>query len=250
MAELTIDSIFARAVFLTVRRFKLKNVLEIGSFDGDGSTQVLISAMKPFRNKKLTCLETKKDRAKNLRANTNTYSWVVPVCQSSISWESFTLRNFDRDIWKFYGSNDPALKARIRSLWDHDILEMQAAGCGFLEMCKEHFDAALLDGGVFTGYDELRLLREKTDCFMLDDVFKGFKNKFVHSELKKDPAWVEIFKDQKERLGTSIFIRKTRLGKFLKNHGPGLKSKMQLALYLLRVRKTPFIRYWSIPDSN
>ena len=62
MAEITLNCGFGRAAFLAVRVFKLRRILEIGSYDGDGSTQVLISAMKPLRPKRLVCLEMRPER--------------------------------------------------------------------------------------------------------------------------------------------------------------------------------------------
>ncbi len=210
MAELILNSRFGRAIFRTVRVCRLSRVLEIGSRDGDGSTQVLIAAMQPLPDKRLVCLEIEEPHAANLRCNTAAYPWVDARCESSISWSSFTPRDFARDVWAHYASADEEKERRIHGYWQRDIEYLKSVDQGFLEGSIENFDAALLDGGVFTGDDEFRLLRDRADCFMLDDVFRGFKNRRVHDQLLADPAWVCIFEDRMERLGTSIFVRRRR----------------------------------------
>ncbi len=228
MAELILNSRFGRAIFRTIRVCQLRRVLEIGSRDGDGSTQVLIAAMQPLPDKRLVCLEIEKPHEIKLRANTAAYNWVETRCESSISWSSFTLRDFDRDVWRHYSSTDEEKQRRIRGHWTRDIQYLQSIESGFLERSREFFDAALLDGGVFTGDDEFRLLRDRVDCFMLDDVFHGFKNRRVHESLLTDPAWTCVFEDRSERLGTSIFVRRHRLPRLARRWFRGLVAEAAL----------------------
>lgn len=210
MAELILNSRFGRAIFRTIRVYRLSRVLEIGSRDGDGSTQVLIAALHPLAKRRLVCLEIEEPHAETLQRHTSAYPWVEARCESSISWSSFTLRDFDRDVWVHYSSKDEEKHRRIRGHWTRDVQYLQSIERGFLEHSREFFDAALLDGGVFAGDDEFRLLKDRVDCFMLDDVFHGFKNRRVHDRLLADPDWVCVFEDRSERLGTSIFVRRSR----------------------------------------
>lgn len=212
MPEVTINSKFGHAMFRTIRAYSLGKILEIGAFDGDGSTQVLIAALRGFPEPALTCLEMRKDRFANLLQNTSAFPWVRAINGSSISWNSFTGKDFDRDILphlKGHAEPDPEV---IRTWWEDDRQLMQNCSDGFLETNSGSYDAVLIDGGEFTGYDEFRLLKGKTDCFFLDDVFRAYKCKKAYEELSDSSEWTAVYVDRMERHGTAIFVRKTRLG--------------------------------------
>jgi len=211
MAELVINSKFGGVVFRLVRTLRFEKILEIGSFDGDGSTQVLIEAMKPFATKRLVCLELREDRFQNLVRNTSRHPWVELVNASSISWKSFSNRDFDSDIWPHYAGASAEDYARVKSWWQSDVSAIQGSFRAYLEEEEEFFDAVLIDGGEFSGYDEYRVLRKRTDCFILDDVFKAFKNNRVFKELSDDGMWSLLHADRDDRNGTAIFVRKDRL---------------------------------------
>jgi len=212
MPEITLHSGFGRAMFRTIRAFSLRRILEIGSFDGDGSTQVLAVALAPLESPDLTCLEMREDRFSNLLRNTAHLPWVKAVRASSVGWGSFTARDFDKDIWPSFGSQPKDFYDRVKSWWVDDVRHIKAETRGFLDQSDAGFDAALIDGGEFSGFDEFRLLKDRVDCFFLDDVFHAFKNRKVYEALHIDADWHAVFIDRSERNGTAIFVRKARLG--------------------------------------
>lgn len=191
----------------TIRAYGFQSVLELGSFDGDGSTQVLISALKGRRAPRLVCVESQKDRYKNLVDNTRAYPWVQTICQSTIGWNSFTARNFDNDVWNSEFNKLLFPYDQVRSWWDETIATLAGLDAGFLEVLNENFDAVLIDGGEFCGYDEFRLVASRAKCLMLDDVFKAYKNNRVHRELLDSPDWRLVWSDKTVRHGASIFVR-------------------------------------------
>jgi hypothetical protein len=215
MAEVTINSKFGHAMFRTIRTYSLRKILEIGSFDGDGSTQVLVAALKGLKNPELTCLEMRTDRFANLLKNTSPYSWVRAVNASSLSWESFTGKDFDSDVLPHLAGHAEPDPEVIRTWWEDDRRLMQSCSEGFLETHADSYDAVLIDGGEFTGYDEFRLLKERTDCFLLDDVFRAYKCKKAFEELSNDREWTAVYVDEVERHGTAIFMRISRQGNSL-----------------------------------
>lgn len=242
MAEVTLASRFGRAVFFAVRIYRLETVLEIGGCDGDGSTQVILKAMLPLARRKFVCLEIDDKHAENLKKNVASFDWVKPLKESSISWSSFTLRHFERDVWSRHPSSDPEVKKRVYQYWLRDCEQLRTAPQGYLEKHDDFFDGVLLDGGVFTGDDEFRLLRDRTDCFMLDDVFSGFKNARVETELRTDNDWTAVFIDRHERLGTAIYVRKSRRPRLLTKCARLLSAAAALRLVLLkeRLHQPPF----------
>ena len=215
MPEITINNTFGRAMFRVIRGHSFRRILEIGSFDGDGSTQVLVVAMAPLAGKDLTCLEMREDRFANLLKNTGHLPWVTAVRASSISWDSFSARDFDKDVWPAFSISAGNVYETVKSWWDDDVRHIRTETRGFLEETDACYDAVLIDGGEFSGFDEFRLLKDRSDCFFLDDVFQTFKNRQVFDVLQSDPGWEAVFIDRSERNGTAIFVRKLRLGSWV-----------------------------------
>jgi|GEM_PF-1097909 len=207
MPELILKGGFARAIFLCLQTYRCSRVLEIGSFDGDGSTQVLISAIKGLPGRHLDCLEFIPQRYANLVKNTREHDWVRPFQLTSISYDSLSKTDFERDVRPFYAGQPTSQIETIQSWWRSDVEQMKTYKNGFLNSNPLQYDAVLIDGGEFTGFDEFRILREHANCFMLDDTI-CFKCSEVRRELISDPAWEMIFDDIKERNGSSIFVRK------------------------------------------
>ena len=57
MGEITKLDKFGQAIISTVKKYNIQTVLEIGSWDGTGSTQCFIEGMEDLDNKRLICLE-------------------------------------------------------------------------------------------------------------------------------------------------------------------------------------------------
>ncbi len=70
MPEVTLKDSFGKAIFSTIRKFQFRSCLELGSFDGDGSTQVLIRAASPpiqrFWPTRKSCSRAKRPTKENI----------------------------------------------------------------------------------------------------------------------------------------------------------------------------------------
>lgn len=207
MAELTLSDSFGKAIYRTIRDYNFKTCLELGSFDGDGSTQVFIKALANVNNPRLVCLEADPERFKNLVKNTLDYPWIENICGSSLGLPSLSLSDFDRDIWNTPFNKLQFPYEQVKSWWERDFTYLKEVESGYLESSNECFDAVLIDGGEFCGYDEFQLLKNRTKCFMLDDVFLAFKNNRVHQELLLDKNWKLVYEDPTVRHGASIFVQ-------------------------------------------
>lgn len=193
-----------------ISNYPIKRVLEIGAFDGDGSTQVLASALAVKEGEKiLVSLEEKSERFQNLVANTASYDFVRPVQASSIGYSSFSARDFERDVWDspFHGFRFP--KAQVAQWHAEDSARISHVHRGFLEDSTEAWDAVLIDGGEFFGWDEFRLLRSNSRCFFLDDAFCAFKTFRVRVELSQDPSWRLFWADSHLRNGAAIYVHRS-----------------------------------------
>ena len=210
MAEITDKSPFGNAIRRTILRYDIKHVLEIGAFDGDGSTLVIAQALSlKSGSVSLASLESNPNRFDNLCKNAKPYAFVHPFCVSSIGRNAFTAWDFEADVWNSPFNGIKHAKEAVRQWHTHDADMIRGVESGFLEQETRGWDAALIDGGEFSGYDEFRLLKERTRCFFLDDSYSAFKTNRVRHELGDDVNWRMIWADQQSRNGAAIFVHKS-----------------------------------------
>lgn len=210
MAEITRDDLFGKAIINFVGTFKIENILEIGSWDGTGSTSCFIEAMKYFDNKSLTCLEINKDRFADLVKNTKNYDWVKCYNESSISYKSLVYKDFDL-IWDSPFNGLPREwnpKQIVNGWFSEDVAKLKQVAVGFIERDASFYDGVLIDGSEFTGLSEFNLLKDRANFFFLDDAFHAFKTKEVADILLRDANWECLGYSQNTRNGFIIFKRK------------------------------------------
>jgi hypothetical protein len=210
MAEITDRDPFGAAIAKCIHDYPIQKVLEIGAFDGDGSTQVLARALAAKKGEKvLVSLEEKPERFQNLVTNTARYTFVRPVQESSLGWNSFSARDFEKDVWNSSFNGLRYSKEQVAEWHAEDMVRIQQLSRGFLEESNEEWDAVLIDGGEFIGWDEFRLLRSHSRCFFLDDAFHAFKTFRVRVELSQDPDWRLVWADPHLRNGAAIYVHQT-----------------------------------------
>jgi len=207
--EITMLDSFGQAIVRTLHAFSFRSVLEIGSFDGLGSTLVFINALASIESPRLVCLEPNAERHARLSAVAAGHTWVEPLCMSSISSASFTPKNFDRDVWQSPYNALRYPRHHVVLWWNEtQAFYEQNAAPGFLESSSDEFDAILVDGDEFSGYDDFRLAKSRCRCLMLDDVFHAYKCNRAHKELLGDDEWRLVWADALVRNGASIWVRK------------------------------------------
>jgi|688.fasta_scaffold88598_2 hypothetical protein len=207
MAEITLNDEFGQAIRDTIIEHKYCTNLEIGSWDGSGSTQCFIAGMNKLdKPKVLQCVEINHDRFKIL-VDTVKEEYVDRHLMSSVDKYTFLPKSFD-DVW-LSPYNKISLtysRALVKSWFDHDVQHLPDIGFLTSEYVLPKYDAVLIDGSEFTGYSEFMLLKDKTTCFMLDDVFSAYKCNQIFHELIRNDSWSLIKSNQNLRNGYAIFI--------------------------------------------
>lgn len=211
MAEITDKSGFGKAIQQTILKYKISSFLEIGAFDGDGSTQVIARALQKKKRKdiRLVSLEYNLERFKNLIKNTRQYSFVTTVNDSSIGRDSFTAWDFDKDVWLSPYNGINYEREEVKKWHQYDVDQISKTPSGFLDNSKDNWDVVLIDGGEFCGYDEYRSVKYRTKCIMLDDCYRAFKTNRVRKELLSDPDWILEWEEIDRRNGAAIFVHKS-----------------------------------------
>jgi hypothetical protein len=207
-AEITLHDEFGQAIRSVICAAGYESVLEIGSFDGLGSTQVFIEALGHAQSPRMICLETDEERFAALVKNVAHASWVVPLRQPSISLGSFTPEEFERDVWESPHNHLRYPHEAVRGWWEETLGCYHESVPGFLEVSIEKFDVVLVDGDEFSGYDDYRLAKDRCRCLMLDDVHHAYKCARAHHELKHSPEWRLVWESDRVRNGAAIWVRK------------------------------------------
>jgi hypothetical protein len=209
MPEITRNDAFGQAIIRTIREQGFEHVLEIGAWDGLGSTQVLIEALSHAQDPKLVCLEANATRYVQLVQNVRDYPCIKPVFGSSITLASLTPTTFE-EVWNSPHNHLRFAEELVRSWWVETAAFLEDAREGFLEHLDDvQFDAVLVDGCEFAGFDDYRLVKPHARCLILDDVHHAYKCSRAHAELKLDPEWRLAWEDDRVRNGAAIWLRKT-----------------------------------------
>jgi len=202
MPEITIADEFGRAIAQTIQACNVQSMIEIGSWDGTGSTTVIMQALEPVAGKRLTCIEAHPERHAALAALAASREWVTTICSRSVSQDAMTPKTFE-DVW-----HSPYNRLRYPSHQVQRWWNEQYTGAGYLDtLTTETWDAAMIDGCEFCGWDEYRLLRDRVRVLVLDDVFSAYKCAQAHEDLRARDEWNCIWSSAFIRNGSSIWVR-------------------------------------------
>jgi hypothetical protein len=208
MPEITAHDDFGRAIATTILSFGYRSGIEIGSWDGSGSTSVIVAALSRQPQPRLVAIESVRERHERLAERFAETPWVEAYHGSSISAGSLTPRSF-ADVWNSPHNRLAYPEDQVRGWWDQFIEYMDSSPAGDLEAHPaDSYDFALLDGSEFTGLDEFRLLRGRVRCFMLDDVYSAYKCAQAHDTLAASPEWACVWCSAFVRNGSSIWVKR------------------------------------------
>lgn len=216
MPEITLKDEFGQNISRVIRENNYAHILEIGSWDGLGSTRCIIDGMRDVasEDKILQCVEINPDRYAELVHNTLDTHYVKTYNMSSISREHFLPTCFD-DVWNSPHNKLPEGELKfprdmVEGWYNEDVSRL--SDTGFLESkhLLREYDAVLIDGSEFTGLSEFHILesRSRVSCYMLDDVFWAYKCNGIFQFLLLDTAWELLYSSDKVRNGYAIFRRR------------------------------------------
>lgn len=192
-------------------KLEVKNILEIGSSTGEGSTKALYTGMKDNPLSRLFCLEISRPRFAKLWGRYSNFKNVFCLNMSSVSVKDFLAENL---VAHFYFNQKTNLnKYQINQVlgWLYQDIEyitkekIPEEGIEFIKwkFGIKFFDVVLIDGSAFTGQAELdRVYGAK--YIILDDI-NDIKNFHNNNRLSKDTSYKLIVTNLKLRNGFSIF---------------------------------------------
>ena len=121
--EIHMNEKFGKEMYNTILQYNLNNILEIGSWDGEGSTTCIVNAMIQLSgDKKLHCVEVDKNKFNILKQRFSKIDFVKCFNSTSISYNDLLYKDFE-DVWNSpFNGNILGHKETLKSWFDLDLL--------------------------------------------------------------------------------------------------------------------------------
>lgn len=177
----------------TIKKFKPKIVVEIGTWKGMGSTICIINSIE--KDTDFFTLETNKEFYEIAKINLSSYADYFKLIYGRIV-ESADLNNFIKN---------KILSEEEKKWFIEDISNLEKCP-NVLHLIPEKIDFLLLDGGEFSTFSEWDKLKDRVKIVALDDI-NSLKCKEIYENLTMDSNY-ELLSQTNEGNGFSVFKKK------------------------------------------
>ena len=201
--HINMEDEFGRLIHDLVISLKPKCIVEIGTWDGTGSTLCIINAILEaelkgvwFGSIEIDTEIWEKAKIKlnkyllNPSLNINLLNGAI-ISYDDISW-------FSHDIIRNMGR-------RYQEMFVHDTECLKIAK-NILPAIPDHIDILILDGGLYTTYPEWVKIKDRVKVVILDDT-KTLKTQRIREELLADKTYKVVFDNLNIRRGVSAFCK-------------------------------------------
>jgi hypothetical protein len=200
--QINLDSSFGKLIFMLARQ--QKTIVEIGTWNGLGSTRCIIEALKSRQDDyEFYTIECQQERFQ--------FSWDY--------WQSVLTLDQKSRIHLLHGSillpHQVPSKASLANVdgfveqwYDEDVTAISTSNY-LLDLLPAAIDMLLLDGGEYTTYAEWQVLKDRTKIILLDDT-ACLKCAAVRQELLADPMYITVADNLTDRNGYAIFRNITK----------------------------------------
>jgi hypothetical protein len=186
-------------IFQIAKRSDINSIVEIGTWNGLGSTMCVIEAIKESKNKNFTSLELYPEMYELAKQNLGSNLQFVNLLNGRIIeydevfWFDHSIINFDDD-------------GHARLYYNTDLEHLKSAN-NVLDKFPEKIDFLILDGGEYTTFPEWQKLKSRTKIVALDDS-NILKTSKIREQLINDDEYIKIFDDLTYRNGFTVFEKK------------------------------------------
>lgn len=203
--QINMSSDFGIEIYNICENHDIKNIIEVGTWNGQGST---VCVMNAILNKPGSVLYS-------IEADSYQYSRAVEYWTNKSTKNKLFLINgvLHREF-----ANEEELKSMnngvIPYLYEHYIPEKAMLEHNNIidTSYMKDIDVIILDGGEFTTYGDYKALIQKNPKVILLDDSNVYKCQQIRKELLENPEW-ELFKENlNDRNGWTIFVKKNYRG--------------------------------------
>lgn len=206
--QINMNSTFGKEVYNMCKRENVKNIVEVGTWNGEGSTVCIMNALMEKENHSvLYSFEADKDNY-----NKAVQYWNNKDTKNKLSLINAVLHRECleiEDVKKMYTNvNDFVLRFYLR---ERKLLHTNML---FDNSLLQNIDVILLDGAEYTTYGDYSvLIKKQPKVIMLDDT-NVFKCKQIRAELLNNSEWKLLRENLNDRHGWSIFVNVTYESEF------------------------------------
>lgn len=173
----------------TIQQEKLRNIVDIGTWNGLGSTRCFLQGMASSSSSSTVLMSLESNKDKNLIAKSNLAEYLEKSPHAQLYWGTILEKDDLRDIHAVFPNLDQ--DAELRRWHSIDFANMEQAPYLF-HLMPDEIDFVLFDGGEFTTYFEFIKLYPRCCMYIaLDDVHVS-KCKKIREILNADPQWTEV----------------------------------------------------------
>ena len=180
----------------------LANIVDIGTWNGLGSTLCFLLALQGNRHTKLITLEINREKQEIAKTNLRNYVNGIDV---NFVWGSVISSSEIVDIETVFP--ELAANAEYRRWHSIDVANIDASP-NAISAIPERIDFVLFDGGEFTSYYDFVKLFPRCDKFIALDDINAPKCQLIRKVLLEHPDWTEI-EQMQHRHGFALFQKKT-----------------------------------------
>jgi tRNA A58 N-methylase Trm61 len=181
---------------------KLANIVDIGTWNGLGSTLCFLLALQGNMHTKLITLEINREKQEIAKTNLRNYVNGIDV---NFVWGSVISSSEIVDIETVFP--ELAANAEYRRWHSIDVANIDASP-NAISAIPERIDFVLFDGGEFTSYYDFVKLFPRCDKFIALDDINAPKCQLIRKVLLEHPDWTEI-EHMQHRHGFALFQKKT-----------------------------------------
>jgi hypothetical protein len=201
--QITPERPVGQLLIKTIKEETLRNIVDIGTWNGLGSTQCFLIGLEENTSTEFISIESNME--KNLLAKKNLAHYLEKTPNAQLYWGTIIDKNDIVDAEIVFP--ELAQNSEFKRWHAIDIVNIKQAPYIF-RYIPEEIDFVLFDGGEFTTYYEfLKLFPRCKKYIALDDV-NCSKCKKIREFLIANPDWNEVAYIP-ERNGFSLFIRGT-----------------------------------------
>lgn len=201
--QINLDSLFGKIIKDMAINPENKTYLEIGTWNGLGSTRCFIEGFKARSSSDFTfySLECNADKCRDAQrlysGINNVYILNEVLCNNEPSniYDIFPDLKNNSEFNKWYRIDVENMKKCRKFLDRKDLPEV--------------FDVVLLDGGEFTTYFEFQAIKDRCRVLLLDDTIVNKCRKIVE-EIRRDPSWEILIDRPNERNGWLVCMNLLR----------------------------------------
>ena len=198
IGQINRDTTLGELIFNLTKRHDVKNIVEVGTWNGMGSTKCILDGLT--NEKYFWSVELYPEMFKIAQTN------LKEIVTSNVTLLNGSIIEYDEVFW-FDHSKIDLTGDRHAKLWYKKDLRLLKKSINVLDKLPTKIDLLILDGGEYTTYPEFIKLKDRTKIIVIDDT-NILKSKRIRLELMSNNDFVMIDDNQNERNGYSIFERK------------------------------------------